>query len=230
MRFVPALLASAALMLSACGSSATAPAESPVSSAVAGGVASEVSDCAEGAPARNPLGFGSVGNDGVVGTVYNDTSQNVYLHNGTEWPGSQDKNAIPCRLAAGKSTSFSGSTSSTDDVELYISAEENGQSRAGTKIGMNDVLISWPRVVVKGFSFRHPGWEREWNCTTDASKNVNISEGQTEAYDDPALGTLTVTRLPDDGAAAREYVGTDSSKVDDWARIDVRISRVGACA
>lgn len=227
MRTAPIIaLTGAAVILSACGSSSTAPVES--ASSDAGAVAGNVADCPEGPPARSPLSFGKIGQDGVVGGLYNDTGQPIYVTNGTETP--TDNIETPCRLGPGKATFYSGSNLGGNDIELYLSAEDNSFNRAGTRVNMSDGIAFWPQVWVEGFSFRHPGWSREWNCTPDESKRINISQGQSQSYDNYELGKLTVARLNDDGAAAREYVGTDSSKVNDWARIDVRISRLGGCS
>ena len=68
----------AGILLAGCGSAASTPA--PVESSPSGGggeVAASVPDCPEGAPARD--GFQSRTNEfnGVVGTLYNDTGEEL---------------------------------------------------------------------------------------------------------------------------------------------------------
>lgn len=74
--FVSAL---AAALIAACGCSTSAPVQTASAS---GEVASAIADCAQGPPARCPLNVSKYDRfefDGVVGTIYLETEEPVYV-------------------------------------------------------------------------------------------------------------------------------------------------------
>lgn len=208
-------LAAATALLAACGSSATAPVE-PAS--VSGEVASAIVDCPQGPPAREHLKTGDVDNAGIWGTLNNETTESVFVANG--WDRSTS-----CRLAPGASVAFAGSRWSMD-VSLVITQEAKPGQPSGTNLGFKNVLFGGTPDVYSYAS----GSSGRIDCGSEDSSGRELNVGSAITYESPVTGKITVTRLANDGAAAREYVGIDSPLLDTWARIDVRISRLGICS
>lgn len=221
MRLLAAMSVVAALaLLAACGSSATAPIESGSAS---GEAASAVADCAQGPPARESLKDDPTKiPDGVVGTLDNETPGEVYVSIGAHFNDM-------CRLAPGASTVFAGN-GWLYGVNLFISRNAEAGKRSGTEVTLRDTVWWYPHAAVQGFRFLKPGSNERTMCRSDAGNERDFSEGEERSYDEDALGKLTITRLPDDSRAAREWAGVTDAHVDDWARMDVRIYRVGNCS
>lgn len=220
MRSLAVPIVAASVLLVACGSSATAPVESGSGS---GEVASAISDCAEGPPARGSLKDDPTKiPDGVVGTLYNETPEAVYVSIGRYFNDM-------CRLAPGASTVFAGS-GWLYGVNLFISRNSEPGERSGTEVTLRDTVYWYPNGAVQGFRFLKPDSNERRMCTSDAGKERDFSQGDERSYDDDALGKLTITRLPDDSNAARKWTGVTDAHVDDWARMDVRIWRLGNCS
>lgn len=213
------------VLLAGCRSETTSSEDSlaVVSESDPGRVADAVADCSQGPPASAPLtAFHQSMPDGVVGTVYNESDDDLYVSIGWNF-------ATACRVAAGTSTAFAGSDWARS-VELFISRNIEPDPRSGTYVWLVDPMTWYPTGTVQGFRFLEPGSKVRERCEPDAGKERDFKEGDEQSYDDAALGALTITRLPDDGKAAREWAGTTSMAVNDWARIDVRIWRVGDCS
>ena len=218
LRTVFAAVAALAL-LAACGSSATAPVES---GSAPGEVASAISDCTQGPPAQASLRDDPTKiTDGVVGTLYNETPGEVYVSIGAHF------NDL-CRLKPGSSTVFAGS-GWIYGVNLFISRNAEPGERSGTEVTLRDTIAWYPNGAVQGFRFLKPGSNERNMCRSEAGNEHDFGEKEERTYDDDALGRLTITRLPDDSDAARKWVGVTDAHVDDWARMDVRIYRVGNC-
>ena len=210
-----------ALLLSACGQASTATA--PVESASASGAIASADRCPEGPPARGSLtdnGYG-YGDDGVVGTVRNQTGAAVWITSGT--------NQTPCLLEAGKGVVYSGNIR----AEIFVS--ETTEDRTGTNIRLEDPDLGYPFANVHGFQ---EGTDEEGisfsNYACGAGYRTDgFAEGESrdfEATDGAGYtGKVTVTRLPDDEAAANEYTGSTTG-TDDWARMDVTVSALGYCS
>jgi hypothetical protein len=201
----------AGVLLAGCGSAASTPA--PVESSPSGGeVAASVPDCPEGAPARDGFRTDIDESDGVVGTIYNDTSEALGV---TPW-----WRAI-CRLGPGRSVVFAGGTEVEEQdggdspaQPAYFTITRLGDTTVKTKVELDDPNVGWPRGAVTVSS-----------CETVFTRG--LSEGQAWERDSRELGHVTIARLDDDADAARRWSGSDSWWVDDWARIDVRVLRVG---
>ena len=206
-----------ALLLSACGqgSTATAPVESASSSAASGAIAS-ADLCPEGPPARGSLTDNNYGNDGVVGTVTNNTGAAVWIGKGVT--------STPCLLEAGKGVVYAGDVS----AEFLVSATPEG--RSGTYIRLKDPDLGYPEANVTGF--KEGMASGDYACGA-GYRDDGLSEGESrdfEATDGAGYtGKVTVTRLPDDEKAANEYTGSTTG-TDDWARMDIAIFALGSCS
>ncbi len=226
-----------ALLLSACGqgSTTTAPVES-ASSAVASGAIASADLCPEGPPARGSLtNFGGDGEreDGVVGTVTNNTGAAIWISNdtATSQKGGGTRRArlrTPCLLEAGKSVVYSGNRG----ADIYVS--ETPEDRTGTHISLRDPDLGYPYASVTGFKEPYVYVEDNSSCGADYGANETyLSEGESRYFhaNNGAgyTGRVTVTRLPDDEKAANEYTGWDVY-TDDYARMDVTISSLGYCS
>ena len=207
-----------ALLLSACGqgSTATAPVESASSAAASGAIAS-ADLCPEGPPARGSLTDNKFGNDGVVGTATNNTGAAVWIASGT--------NRTPCLLEAGKRVVYSGNIL----AEILVSATPEG--RTGTNIRLQDPNLGDPEANVRGF--KEPFDYFHHDCGADYREEFKLSEGESRDFEATNragyTGKVTVTRLPDDEAAANDYTGSTTG-TDDWARMDVTVSALGYCS
>ena len=208
-------LAAVTALIAACGSSSTAPVESASAS---GEVASAIADCPQGPPARDHLKTGDVDNAGVWGTLTNETTEPVFVANGWD-------RAPSCRLTPGASAAFAGSRWSVD-VSLVITQEAKPGQPSGTNIGLKNVLFGGTPDVYSYAS----GSSGRIDCGSEDSSGRELTSGSSITYGSPVTGKVTVTRLANDSAAAREYVGIDSPLLDTWARIDVRIVRLGICS
>ncbi len=206
-----------ALLLSACGqgSTATAPVESASSASASGAIAS-ADLCPEGPPARGSLTDNKFGNDGVVGTVTNNTGAAV-------WIGKPRVTRTPCLLEAGKGVVYSGDVS----AEILVSATPEG--RSGTYIKLKDPDLGYPYANVTGFK---EGMAFGYACGA-GHRADGLSEGESRDFeatnDSGYTGKATVVRLPDDENAANEYSGSTTG-TDDWARIDVTVFALGYCS
>ena len=115
-------------------------------------------------------------------------------------------------------------------VNLFISHNSEPGERSGTEVTLRDTVYWYPNGAVQGFRFLKPDSNERKMCAPDAGKERDFSEGDERTYDDDALGKLKITRLPDDSNAARAWTGVTDAHVDDWARMDVRIWRLGNCS
>ena len=195
----------AGLALTACRSAAsTAEPPAPVESVTASGaVAADGPDCAIGPPARSPLNKVYYDNDGVVGTIYNEAV-------GPIWVKFSDQGET-CRINKGQSAVYAVAEEGT----LNIWADKNG---GGYRTDIYVADRTFAGVLVKG-----PG---------PCSKTQSESEG--------GVGTKFVVgdsgvigeNLPYQNGreqAVREYTGVDSMYVDDWVRLDFRVSYLTSC-
>lgn len=231
------IVAGLMLVLSACGasSSGTASSEAPVESATASGeVASQIASCKEGAPAEL-FKYGTDKHDGVVGTIYNEGTADLVVALANEWPGTpDDPKTLRCYLAAGKSVVFAGGTggdSAGTAVRFVIydrtwydlpsdSPDKRRSGRNGTFLALTDPSMGFTRVRLGGFK---EGGKEDF-CPKDEWTQMMI-----ERFTTLGDGWLKVVRKVDDKAAAREWSGTDSWTVNDWARMDVYVTKGGAC-
>jgi hypothetical protein len=191
------------VLVAGCGSTASAP--SPVESSSQGGeVAAASGGCPVGAPAQGQFREFDGEYDGVVGTVYNDSGSAIDLGR----LGSRD---AACVLAPGQSVAFAARP--TEAFYAYLP----GQNK-GTVVTVYDPPMGYPRADVSAYA------NGKWCGTTGTSSF--LGEGESWGTDTALWGDVSVKRLPDSADAAREWSGS-SGHVDDWARIDIRIERVG---
>ena len=232
---------SAVLVLAGCGSSSSS--SVPVESGSASGSVAAAGDpCPQGAPASGQFsGVQDAGHDGVVGSLRNDTGTTVWVR-GLE-------GGEPCTLAPGQGVAYAGSHRAVDlylqkKLPPWVPLMENfGSRKAGQLDWDSAVLISQgpdggsPGIVV-AFVDPNDGLAsaRTWYRTADGFKcppashlHTNLWAGEEEALSGSTQGTVTVKRLSDDKAAARQWSGVDSWKVNDWARIDVAVQSFGTC-
>ena len=202
----------AGVLLAGCGSAASTPA--PVESSPSGGeVAASVPDCPEGAPARDGFQSRTSEFNGVVGTLYNDTGEELQV--------TAVRSGTVCRLAAGRSVVFADGR-----LEREIQ-DPNDQKRAS-------YIVKSPSGAEAEVQLTDPNYGRPWgdvfvprkyaSCTSEGTGW--LAEGETWEKDTAQLGHVRITRLDDDADAARRWSGTDSWTVDDWQRIDVRFLRL----
>ncbi len=227
MRFTLICCAGAALAfaLTACGSTATAPVESVSSSgAIAGS-----DTCPEGPPARSPLVNDSYDNDGVVGTIANNTGADIWISNDAG-PNSYrgvmpEKHRAPCLLAPGKRAAFAGSM----DAVLYVSSTPT--NRSGSRVYLFDPDMGYPAASVTGFT--EPFGMDNYSCGANPLEYIDFSEDESRDFEATNgagyTGKATVSRLPDDEKAANEYTGSTTG-TDDWARMDITIFALGSCS
>ena len=201
----------AGILLAGCGSAASTPA--PVESSSSGGeVAAAIPYCPEGPPARGDFkSFKDTyrANDGVVGTIHNTGDFDLGITRGLH-------DSPDCYLAPGKSVVFAGWQWMRFKIRERGWYEYDGPGKYkyqgnGTYFELSDPDYSLPTVTLGG---------EESYCPRQVQEKAL-------AEDEWYYGAIDVHRLPDDAAAAREWSGVDSPKVDDWARIDVRVLRVG---
>lgn len=205
MRLMLATVLSTAILVAGCGSNSATPA--PVeSSSQAGEIAAAT--CALGPPAQGQFRQTSsgTGGDGVVGAIYNDTLSTIRV-------GHQYSTEAPCPLKPGERMAFALTGSNT-----ALFAVREGES-VGAVVFLVDPFAGYPTAIVSGFSGRE-------GCGSEYS-SPGLEEGQEWRSSYWASGSVVVKRLNDDGAIARQWSGWDSWKVDDWARMDVRIERLG---
>ena len=210
----------AALMLTACGSSTTAPAESAATAVDAGAVAS-ADACPEGPPARGPLADVGFDFNGVVGTIVNQTGAGFWVSNDRSRKKIEEART-PCFLENGKGTVFaSGKT-----ALLYVSA--TATDRSGTRIEIRDKGIGYPTAAVSGF--RKSTQAIDCGTTGEVSFKENDSRILESMSVTGYSGQVRVARLVDDKDAVRTWSGYDNWSVDDWARIDLTVTIVGSCS
>lgn len=198
------------VLVAGCGSSGatSAPVES---SSASGQVASSIPNCQEGAPARGEFRTGTHHYDGVLGAIYNDTSGALEVK---QW-----KEA--CRLEPGRSVAFAVGTPAGESngglirprnpEDFTITSASGG---VAVEVEVDDPNMGWPIATVKAASCQK-------------AESPGLSEGQSWQENSQGNGEIRITRLEDDADIAREWSGTDSWSVDDWARIDVRVVRMG---
>jgi hypothetical protein len=221
------------VLLAGCGATASTP--TPVESATASGeVASKIASCKEGAPAEL-FKYGTDKHDGVVGTIYNQGTADLVVALANEWPGTPDDPKTPrCYLAAGKSVVFAGGNqgdTAGTAIRFVIydrawydlpsdSPDKRRFSRNGTVVALTDPLIGFTAVRLGGFNV---GGKEDF-CPKDEWSTMMI-----ELLTTLGDGWLKVVRELDNKAAAREWTGTDSWTVNDWARMDIYVTKGGAC-
>jgi len=195
------------LLLAGCGSTASTPAPVEAGSQT-GEMAAASADCPLGPPAQGQFQvYSGMGNDGVVGSIYNDTMQTIDIGHRS----SVDK---PCALKPGERMAFSASS---PYGEAFFAVRQG--ANVGALVTVSDPSVGYPSASVSGFSGRD-------GCGAEDS-SPGLREGQEWRSSYLASGAVTIKRLSDDGAAARQWSGIDSWKVDDWARMDIRIERLG---
>ena len=222
-----------ALLLSACSQGSTATA--PVESASVSGAPASAELCPEGPPARESLTNKAYqyGDDGVVGTVTNNTGAAIWITNDAPVTGAREditraRLRTPCLLEAGKSVVYAGNTL----AEMYVSATPT--ARTGTHISLVDPDLGYPYASVTGFKEPYVKISDNSSCGADYGDNkAKLSEGESRDFDATNgagyTGKVTVTRLPDDEKAANDFTGSTTG-TDDWARMDVTISSLGYCS
>ena len=229
------------LGLAGCGSSGQS-AESPTQSSApvesisaSGAVATYFGECPEGHPARDALsavtfeGRSSAAHDGVVGTIYNDTEQPIEVR--TDMLGS-------CDLGPGKNTMFAASMGEREgryylvprEVEdynkmfwLYLSSPT---TTGETAVGFLDPNTGEPRVFA---SQRSAVTQAACPPGQGVKSSGDLYPGGAERFVDTSIGYLMAKRWPDDKNVARQGTGWDGWAVNDWARIDLVVHRVGTC-
>ena len=218
-RLVPSMGAVAAvLVLSACGSSTTAPTELPATQVDAGAVAS-ADACPEGPPAGGPLADVWVAFDGFVGTIVNDTGAGVWVSNDNGRP-LKETPRTPCFLDAGKSAAFASS------ARALLSVSLTATDRSGTRIELWDRGDGDPTARVSAFRQNPPAK----NCGVSWRKSLIVNEPlDLEARAGTGYsGQIRVT-LVDDQAAARTFTGQDDRYLEEWRRVDVAVTQLGTC-
>lgn len=221
----------AGLLVAGCSAGGTvAEGSATVASASAsGGAVASADSCPQGPPARSPLVNDSYENDGVVGTIANNTGADIWISNDAG-PNSYrgvtaEKHRAPCLLAPGKRAAFAGSM----DAVLYVSSTPT--NRSGSRVYLFDPDIGYPAAYVTGFT--EPFSVDNYSCGADPLDNIDFSEDESRDFEarngEGYTGKVTVVRLPDDEAAANEYTGR-SSATDDWARMDVTVNGLGSCS
>lgn len=201
-RLAPVLAGGALLvLLSACGSTAsTAPVETAPAS---GEVAADGQDCAVGPPARGPLNKVGSDNDGVVGTIYNDSKIPIWAH-------LNDWSQPPCRINVGQSAVYGAA----EIAYIALTNEQNQQGQWKTGIKVEDPYFDERPVVT---------------ATGVGSCIVNIEQRIWQGYEfSIPRADITGMWLPNDEAAANEYTGK-STGTDDWARVDFRVRNLTYC-
>lgn len=240
MRAVVVAGVAAGLVLAGCGSpgqsgESAAPVESESAS---GEVATYFGDCPEGHPARDALagvtypGRSSAAHDGVVGTIYNDTTNTIRVMS-----DSVNDNGS-CSLKPGKNTMFAGSMGKREtrywlsplEVDNYgemfwVYLYSEGQEGV-TAVGFWDPNSGDPQVFAseRKYSTGEACPPGEKPATTG-----EMEEGFADSLTGDAIGALWVTRLRDDKDVARQGTGWDGWAVNDWARVDLRVYELGKC-
>ena len=207
----------ASLLVAGCsaGGAVVEGSASVTSASASGEVAGTDNTCITWAPATRPLSYLGGGTDGFVGTIVNATGGDIYINL---------QNESPCLLPNGQSAPYASGTP-LNGRSLYASAT-SGSPRAGTRFIINDPYVGLPSV--QAFSFD----EGAGSCVGSSSgAGVKLSEGDSESLDEVGTGSFTAVRLPDDAGAARKWTGaSDSSQVDDWARVDITVNRLARCS
>jgi hypothetical protein len=203
MRLVIAGSLAAGVFLAGCGSTTSSP--PPVeSTSQSGGVAAAAGNCLVGAPAQGQFREFDDEYDGIVGTISNDTGSAIDI-------GRLGARDAACVLAPGQGVAFAARP--TEAFYAYLP----GQGK-GTVVTVYDPPMGYPRADVAAYA------AGKWCGTTETSSF--LGEGESWGTDTALSGDVSVKRLPDSADAAREWSGS-SGHVDDWARIDIRIERVG---
>jgi len=205
-------------MLSACGSSTTAPAESPATQVDAGAVAS-ADACPEGPPAGGPLADVWVAFEGIVGTIVNDTGAGVWVSNDNGRP-LKETARTPCFLDAGKSAAFASS------ARALLSVSDTATDRSGTRIELWDRGEGDRTARVSAFRQNPPAK----NCGVSWRKPIIVNEPLDLAANAGTgySGEVRVT-LVDDQSAARAFTGQDDRFLEEWVRVAVAITELGYC-
>ena len=207
------------LLLTACGSTAaTDPAVQSASDS--GAVAGGASACPSDPPARKPLKDKNWYplRDGVVGAIYNETSNTIYVG----FPGQGI-----CGIAPGGYAPYSV----TEQVSQYdnwvypliVSATADGYN--GVCVAAVDPDVGYPGVLIVGkpacsntlSASREYDDVQERMSTLSEDESVELRNGNT---------VIVATRLEDDGDVAKQWTGSDTWAVTDWARIDLRVKQL----
>lgn len=208
------IVALGGIILSACGSGATT---APVESSAGSGAVAGADVCFPGPPAKEPLNTEGGREDGVVGTIANETG-------GALWVSEARDGGNPpllCRIDPGQR----GAYASTINIFLYVAATET--DRSGTRIRLVDPIWGYPDASITGFKGRDiEGTE----CGPDVEESM--TEGKTLTVDNTDTsgytGNVVVYRHSDNKAVAQEWTGSTDG-TGDWARIDVTIKKIGGC-
>ena len=232
MRMVVAAMA-AGVVLAGCGSSGqSAESSAPVESASASGAVASAEECPANSPVRGSL-KGDVGwrsYDGVFGHIYNTTGSQMWV-----WGPRKDA-AAPCLLNPGKGASF-GFAGPPDDkanwvptsvkafsgLIVFLVTSSPDSDAPGTMIGVSDPEMDYPDAAS---IYRTAGGSR---CKSDdvALRTGSMREGQEYRLKGNSQGSVLVKRLDDNEEIAREWMQT--SKANDWARLDLYVESIGRC-
>ena len=238
MRGVVLSVVAAGVLLAGCGASTSS---IPVESGTASGAPAALTHtpCRAGPPARSGLlGTEDIGHDGVVGTLRNGSDAPIFVRGLTD--------SFSCMLDPGQGVAFAGSSfaASIDEFPGLPRWFPNGKSKNFLEVDLPILVTSSreanaPGVVIMPQDPRmgRPSvwtlYRTESGATCPTAEGVldtgGLSEGQEYVLAGPAPGEVVVKRLNDDKNVVREWSGSSNSKVDDWARIDLTVKRIGSC-
>ena len=249
MREVVLSVVAAGVLLAGCGA---AESSTPVASDGASGAPAALSDtpCPQGPPARGGLlGTEDIGQDGVVGTLRNGSDAPIFVRGLTD--------SVPCRLDPGQGVAFAGSDfpesirERAGDGALPNWFPRGKDGHGGSSVFANFYGVDSAILVTPSSDRGAPGvaiapldptmgrpwvwtvYRTESGATCPTAEGVldtgGLSEGQEYVLAGPAPGEVVVKRLNDDKDAVRQWSGSSDSKVDDWARIDLTVKRIGSC-
>ena len=174
-----------------------------------------VGPCPQGPPASGFLNqVGDPENDGVVGTVRNETSGTIYVKRSSDI----------CSVAPGQRAAYAESLT----AELKIRNDATKRSTfVEVDVYVEDPNTGYPTVKVVGVTMSK---SRDLPCSVSAyKKSVSLSEGDTQEVGSIGAGTLWAQRHDDNKSVAREWTGVDSWAVNDWARIDLIVKPDNIC-
>ena len=207
----------ALFLLSACASS-TSTDVAVESSSASGDVAGSVSRCPDGPPARFPLKdkMWSPLPDGVVGAIYNRTANNIFVG----YP-----NEGLCYIESGGRAAYSvvEKLSANDNYVPTLTISNNAAGASGVCVAAVDPENGYPGVMVTG----RPSCMEAMSASRDRDDDVQdrmSTLGEGEKVELRSGNTLIIAqRLEDDASAAKEWTGSDTFAVRDWARIDLTV-------
>lgn len=235
-----------AMLLTACGAtSSTQESAAPIASASdSGAVAQAVADCAAGPPASGELLNGVTDNprhDGVVGAIYNKTPGDLFVSRMSDAANSAGvyqegyTTGLWCRIPKGGSAAYAWSRGY--EKQLLITAKQITRTNVGRGwdwdpfrgllVSAKDPNAGFSTVSISGMAIVDSATEQERRPREEEyqKRDEPIGEGDTRTLKNHD-GTVEFYRHEDDGAIAREWTGKDTWAVDDWARIDISVTRI----